>query len=44
MVAVSFTAPALAAIVLRGRRVNAALLAFMILLYPGMELFWRFVG
>ena len=44
LVSISFIVPAVAAIVLRGRRVNAALLAFMILLYPGMDLFWRFVG
>ena len=44
VMAITFIAPAVAAIFLRGRRVNAALLAYMILLYPGMDLFWRFVG
>jgi hypothetical protein len=37
-VTVSFVLPAVAAIVLRGRRVNAALLVYLVLLYPVMEL------
>ena len=35
-VAISYTVPAVAAIVLRGRRVNLALLAYLVLLYPVM--------